>query len=60
LVDDQEANLLALEAVLRPLGQNLVKARSGQEALRRLLQDDFAAVLLDVQIRASTGSRRPG
>src|SRR3954451_21503939 len=50
IVDDQEENLLALEAVLEPLGQNLVRAGSGEEALRRLLDDDFACILLDVQM----------
>lgn len=48
LVDDQPDGLLALDAILSPLGQNLVKARSGREALRLLLQRDFAVVLLDV------------
>src|SRR5713226_6138614 len=55
LVDDQPANLLALEAILGDLGQNLVKARSGKEALGRLLQDDFAVVLLDVQMEGLDG-----
>jgi two-component system, NtrC family, sensor kinase len=55
LVDDEPANLVALEAILEPLGQNLVKARSGAEALRRLLEDDFAVLLLDVQMRGLDG-----
>jgi signal transduction histidine kinase/DNA-binding response OmpR family regulator len=50
LVDDQPGNLLALEAILEDLGQNLVKARSGTEALRRLLDADFALILMDVQM----------
>ena len=50
IVDDREANLLALEAVLEPLNQRLVKARSGREALRFLLQEDCALILLDVQM----------
>ncbi|MCP3136134.1 response regulator [Pyxidicoccus xibeiensis] len=48
LVDDQAEGLLALEATLAPLGQRLVSARSGREALRHLLTQDFAVVLLDV------------
>ncbi|WP_426756789.1 response regulator [Myxococcus sp. Y35] len=48
LVDDQPENLLALEATLAPLGQRLVTARSGREALRHLLTQDFAVILLDV------------
>src|SRR5712672_3174688 len=50
IVDDREANLLALEAVLEPLNQRLVKARSGREALRFLLQENCALILLDVQM----------
>ncbi len=50
LVDDQPANLLALEAILQELGHNLVKARNGEEALQRLLGDDFAVVLMAVQM----------
>jgi signal transduction histidine kinase len=50
LVDDQPENLIALEAVLESLGQNLVKAYSGREALRHLLEHDFAAILLDVKM----------
>jgi two-component system sensor histidine kinase/response regulator len=50
LVDDQPANLLALEAMLQGLGQNLIKAGSGREALKWLLTDDFAVILLDVKM----------
>jgi signal transduction histidine kinase len=50
LVDDRSENLLALEALLQPLGYHLIKARSGQEALRCVLQEDFAVILLDVQM----------
>ena len=48
MVDDQPNNLLALEAVLEHLGHVLVKAQSGEEALKCLLQDDFALILMDV------------
>jgi two-component system sensor histidine kinase/response regulator len=50
LVDDQPANLLALEAMLQGLGQNLIKAASGREALKWLLTHDFAVILLDVKM----------
>jgi PAS domain S-box-containing protein len=55
LVDDQPANLLALEAALADLGQNLVRATSGEEALRRLLAQDFAVVLLDLNMPGLDG-----
>ena len=50
LVDDRQENLVALEAVLAPLNCRLVTATSGSEALKRLLDDDFAVILLDVQM----------
>jgi PAS domain S-box-containing protein len=55
LVDDQPANLLALEATLAGLGQDLVQAHSGDEALWLLARQDFAVVLLDVQMRGLDG-----
>ncbi len=55
LVDDRPENLLALEAILEPLGQNLVRAGSGEEALKHLLTRDFAAILLDVQMPGLNG-----
>ena len=50
LVDDQVENLIALEAVLEPLGQRLVRAQSGEEALSHLLREEYALILLDVQM----------
>jgi PAS domain S-box-containing protein len=50
LVDDQPSNLLALESILSDMGENLVQAESGTKALKYLLQQDFAVVLLDVQM----------
>lgn len=55
LVDDSPDSLVALEAVLEELGQELVKAPSGVEALRYLLEDDFAAILLDVKMPGMDG-----
>jgi PAS domain S-box-containing protein len=55
LVDDRQENLLALEAILEPLGQRLVRAHSGEEALRQLLVRDFAVILLDVQMPGLNG-----
>ena len=50
LVDDHSENLIALESVLEGLGQNLVRAHSGTEALKCVLHQDFAVILLDVQM----------
>ncbi len=50
MVDDRPANLLALETILEDLGQELIKANSGKEALRYLLNNDFAVILLDVKM----------
>ncbi|MBD2337733.1 response regulator [Calothrix sp. FACHB-156] len=55
LVDDHSENLLALEAILHSLGQNLVRATSGAQALRCLLNQDFAVILLDVQMPEMDG-----
>jgi CheY-like chemotaxis protein len=50
VVDDDAGNLAAIEAALGDLGRNLVKAGSGAEALRHLLAQDFALILLDVNM----------
>jgi PAS domain S-box-containing protein len=50
LVDDRPENLLALEAILEPLGETLLYANSGEDALRQLLRHDVAVILLDVQM----------
>ena len=55
LVDDRSENLLALEAILSSLDQTLVRATSGEEALKALLADDFAVILLDVQMPGMDG-----
>ena len=55
MVDDRSDNLLALEAVLDPLDAELVRAGSGEEALRALLSGDFAVIILDVQMPGMDG-----
>jgi CheY-like chemotaxis protein len=55
LVDDRPENLLALEAILGTLGQVLVRASSGEEALKALLADEYAVILLDVQMPGMDG-----
>src|SRR5579884_3245175 len=55
LVDDRPANLLALETILEDLGQEMVRANSGKEALRHLLTEDFAVILLDVNMPEMDG-----
>ncbi|PYQ53011.1 MAG: hybrid sensor histidine kinase/response regulator [Acidobacteria bacterium] len=60
LVDDQSANLLALESILADMDQNLVKAESGRQALRALLEREFAVILLDVQMPDLNGFETAG
>src|SRR5215475_1730080 len=48
LVDDQPAKLISYEVILRELGENLIQASSGREALELLLKNDIAVVLVDV------------
>jgi signal transduction histidine kinase len=55
LVDDQPARLLSYDAILSVLGHNLVHARSGREALQRLMEMEFAAILLDVNMPGMDG-----
>jgi two-component system, sensor histidine kinase and response regulator len=55
MVDDVDANLVALDAVLSDLDCQLVRARSGNEALRQLLKRDFAVMLLDIQMPEMDG-----
>jgi PAS domain S-box-containing protein len=55
MVDDHPPNLLALAAILDPLGQELVHAHSGEETLRHLLESDFALILMDVQMPGIDG-----
>src|SRR5438309_7251129 len=55
MVDDHPPNLLALEAILAPLGEQIVRATSGEDSLRKLLDGDFACILLDVQMPGLDG-----
>src|SRR5438477_9847053 len=55
LVDDRRENLLALESILKDLDENLVKAASGVEALKYLLKNEVAVILLDVEMPIMDG-----
>ncbi len=55
LVDDKIENLLALEVILKEFECNLIRATSGQQALRHVLEHEFALVLLDVQMPGMDG-----
>jgi signal transduction histidine kinase len=55
LVDDNPENLVALEAILEAPDRNLIKATSGEEALKWLLQEEFVVILLDVMMGGMDG-----
>ncbi len=55
LVDDDATKRFAMKAILAPLGQNVVEAASGPDALRQLLKQDFAVILLDVRMPGMDG-----
>ena len=55
LVDDQPARLLAYRAILEPLGENLVEANSGTQALKLLMEGEFGLILLDVNMPGMDG-----
>jgi len=55
LVDDDSTKRFAMKAILAPLGQNVVEAASGPDALRQLLKQDFAVILLDVRMPGMDG-----
>src|SRR6476620_748929 len=50
MVDDNPSRLLSYRAILEPLGENLVEADSGMNALRRVMDEEFAVILLDVNM----------
>ena len=55
LVDDQPGKLLSYEVILRPLGENLIAVTSGRDALARLLNTEFAVVLIDIEMPDMNG-----
>ena len=55
LVDDQPGRLLTYRAILEPLGERLVDASSGADALQKLMEDEFALILLDVNMPGMDG-----
>jgi CheY-like chemotaxis protein len=59
-VDDRRENLLALQAILEGLGVEVVSVTSGEDALKRLLTDDFAVILLDAHMPGMDGFETAG
>jgi hypothetical protein len=57
IVDDRPEKLLAFQSILEQLGQHLILAQSGSEALKRVLEREFAVILLDVKARERAGVR---
>ncbi len=55
VVDDQAESLVALRTVLEPLGREVITATSGEDALKRLLSDDFAVIVMDVRMPGLDG-----
>ena len=55
VVDDQAESLVALRTVLEPLGREVITATSGEDALNRLLNDDFAVIVMDVRMPGLDG-----
>jgi two-component system, sensor histidine kinase and response regulator len=55
IVDDRDDKRMAMQAIVADLGENIVMASSGKEALRRLLHDEFAVILLDVNMPGMDG-----
>jgi CheY-like chemotaxis protein len=58
VVDDDSRNLLAIESLLQPIAAHIVCARSGEEALKQVLQHDFAVIVIDVGAAARLGRPR--
>ena len=55
LVDDQPGRMMTYRAILEPLGERLVEASSGTEALQKLMEEEFAVILLDVNMPGMDG-----
>ena len=60
IVDDLAENLMSYQAILEELGQELVLARSGEEALKEVLKNEFAVILLDVNMPGLDGLETAG